>query len=224
MLLSSPPRDPGVSPVIGTILLVAFTVVVVAIVAFVAMGLSGGMFDAREVGLTLTPYSTDGFTPEHGVAVTIMGGRDAGDITELRLSLNDPALYYQTRGGSYVPDPTTGITYRYFADTGTYLKPYGQTWVMTNELNNTGALKNRLVTVTGKFHDGYEQVLLIKKITIPAMTGVAQQFNHAYVRVPDLHKHQPEFPGTAYWSHRSISLSQQSPAFSCPPKTARELL
>ncbi|WP_338096942.1 type IV pilin N-terminal domain-containing protein [Methanorbis rubei] len=182
--MSSSQRDAGVSPVIGTILLVAFTVVLVAVVAFIMMGLSGGISDTKDVGLLLDTYATGGLAPEHGVAVTVMGGKDAGDIAELRVSIGDPQLHYKARGNTYVPDPVTGIPYRYFADTGTYLKLYdNRTWVMTNELNNTGVLENRLVTVTGKFRDATEQVLLMKMITIPAMIGVTQQFNCSYVRV-----------------------------------------
>ncbi|MCZ0861434.1 type IV pilin [Methanocorpusculum sp. MG] len=176
-------KDNAVSPAVGTILLVAMTVVFVAIVAIVAVGLSGGLFDSKDVGLILDTYSMGGSTPEHGVTVTVMGGKDAGDITELRVTIDGPDLYYQTRGNSYVPSPVTGAGYRYFADTGTYMKLYDTTWVMTNELNNTGVLENRLATVTGKFRDGTEQVLLMKRVTIPAMTGVAQQFNYTYVRV-----------------------------------------
>ncbi|MCZ9313122.1 MAG: type IV pilin [Methanocorpusculum sp.] len=176
-------KDNAVSPAVGTILLVAMTVVFVAVVAVVATGLTGGLFDSKDVGLILDTYSTGGSTPEHGVTVTVMGGKDAGDITELRVTIDGPDLYYQTRGNSYVPNPVTGAGYRYFADTGTYMKLYDTTWVMTNELNNTGVLENRLATVTGKFRDGTEQVLLMKRVTIPAMTGVAQQFNYTYVRV-----------------------------------------
>ncbi|MDU9377056.1 hypothetical protein McpSp1_17010 [Methanocorpusculaceae archaeon Sp1] len=180
---SSPSRDAAVSPAIGTILLVAFTVVFVVIVTVIAMGLADGMFDAKDVGLVLDTYATGGLDPEHGVVVTVMGGKDAGDITEMRVSIGDPSLYYKKRGDTYVPNPVTGIPYRYFADNGTYLKLYDKTWVMTNELNNTGVLENRLVTVTGKFRDATEQVLLMKMITIPAMVGVNQQFNYDYVRV-----------------------------------------
>jgi hypothetical protein len=63
-------KDDAVSPAIGTILFVSLMVVFVAVVAVVVMGLSGGLFDSKEVGLTLRPYGIDSES-ERGISLTV---------------------------------------------------------------------------------------------------------------------------------------------------------
>ena len=86
-------QDAAVSPAIGTILLVALTVVFVAVAAVVAMGLANGMFDMKQVGLTLEPYGIA--SEERGISLTVHGGADAGDLVSLSASLNGPELVYR---------------------------------------------------------------------------------------------------------------------------------
>ena len=51
-------KDSAVSPVIGTILLVAITVILVAIIAAVVMPMVGGTSGAATIGIQVTPSET----------------------------------------------------------------------------------------------------------------------------------------------------------------------
>ena len=65
-------KNDGVSPVIGTILLVAITVVLVAIISAVVMGMTGGIGTSHVVGVKVGQDTT-------GVLlVTITGGDTTG--------------------------------------------------------------------------------------------------------------------------------------------------
>lgn len=107
--------EDAVSPVIGTILLVAITVVLISIIAAVIMGMSGGLQGHKEVGLTVQPniYDYDlGKGPEErqGVTVVFQGGRDLAEIRNVTVWIanyhtynisntkketNPPTLYYR---------------------------------------------------------------------------------------------------------------------------------
>ena len=167
-------NDSAVSPVIGTILLVAMTVIFVALVAVVVMGLSSGMFDSKQVGLTLTPYGINS-EGERGIFVTIFGGADAGDLVSLSASLNGPELVYRETNNSSVVNPAVGPDYRFKAvESNTHVTTIrGKVNKIEVDLNTTEILPvaatEYVVTVTGKFRDGTEQVLLIQKVTLPAI-------------------------------------------------------
>jgi len=70
-------KNDGVSPVIGTILLVAITVVLVAIISAVVMGMTGGIGASHVVGVKVVQGNTD---TTHGASllVTITGGDTNG--------------------------------------------------------------------------------------------------------------------------------------------------
>lgn len=71
-------KNDGVSPVIGTILLVAITVVLVAIISAVVMGMTGGIGTSHVVGVKVVQ---DKLSTESGGAtllVTLTGGDVAG--------------------------------------------------------------------------------------------------------------------------------------------------
>ena len=65
--------EDGVSPVIGTILLVAITVVLVAIISAVVMGMTGGIGTSHVVGVKVVQGGSD-----TSVLVTITGGDTTG--------------------------------------------------------------------------------------------------------------------------------------------------
>lgn len=67
-------KNDGVSPVIGTILLVAITVVLVAIISAVVMGMTGGIGTSHVVGVKVVQGGSNS-----AVLVTLTGG----DITGL---------------------------------------------------------------------------------------------------------------------------------------------
>ncbi|HJJ30134.1 MAG TPA: type IV pilin N-terminal domain-containing protein [Methanocorpusculum sp.] len=66
-------KNDGVSPVIGTILLVAITVVLVAIISAVVMGMAGDVGNTHVVGLTVAQGEDD-----KTVVVTLTGGDISG--------------------------------------------------------------------------------------------------------------------------------------------------
>ena len=74
-------KDSAVSPVIGTILLVAITVILVAIIAAVVMPMVGGTTGAATIGVQVVPNGTE-------VDVTFTGG-DYAKITALKLADSD---------------------------------------------------------------------------------------------------------------------------------------
>ncbi len=186
-MLSPSSHDVAVSPAIGTILLVAMTVVFVAVVAVVVTGLAGGMFASKDVGLTLTPYAVDGKDAEHGVSLTVYGGKDAGDLVSLSASITDASLIYAGTQSNYVEFPTIGPSYQFAVEMKQVINQVNvgdvQAEITTTELNNTGELKDRYVTITGKFRDGSEQVLLIQKVTIPAVTDPLAATANDYITV-----------------------------------------
>jgi len=167
-------KDDAVSPAIGTILLVALMVVFVAVVAVVVMGLSGGLFDSKEVGLTLRPYGIDSES-ERGISLTVHCGADAGDLVMLSASLNGPELVYRETGASYVVNPQVGPDYRFKVVESNVIVQTTRGNSINVDLETTEILPvnatEYYVTVTGTFRDGTEQVLLIQRVTLPAISG-----------------------------------------------------
>ena len=73
-------KNDGVSPVIGTILLVAITVVLVAIISAVVMGMTNDIGSSKIVGIQVSDNLSDA---NGGILVTITGGSNANDVTNL---------------------------------------------------------------------------------------------------------------------------------------------
>ena len=173
---SPPSQDVAVSPAIGTILLVAMTVIFVALVAVVVMGLAGGMFDMKQVGLTLKPYAFSGENPEHGIGFIVHGGVDAGDLVSLSAVITGPELTYAKTKNNSVEGPQVGQEYRMAAHVDPKILDlikrgnYNPVNLITTGKDSAAEIEC-YVTVTGKFRDGTEQVLLVQKVTIPAIPG-----------------------------------------------------
>ncbi|HJJ30133.1 MAG TPA: type IV pilin N-terminal domain-containing protein [Methanocorpusculum sp.] len=72
-------KNDGVSPVIGTILLVAITVVLVAIISAVVMGMAGGIGTSHVIGVTVV-QGPDLDDTNKSLQVTITGGDTTGLI------------------------------------------------------------------------------------------------------------------------------------------------
>ncbi len=71
-------KNDGVSPVIGTILLVAITVVLVAIISAVVMGMTGGIGTSHVVGVKVVQGDNVSSPDERALLVTITGGDTTG--------------------------------------------------------------------------------------------------------------------------------------------------
>ncbi|HJK78837.1 MAG TPA: type IV pilin [Methanocorpusculum sp.] len=143
-------KDDAVSPVIGTILLVAITVVLVAIVAAVVMGMVGNMSETKNVGVIVTPYSDDS---EQGVIVTVSSGADANKINEMRAYLNGDDLKVGTTE-TKVEKPVVGVPYKFNVSTTKKDAPISGT-----------------VTVSATFQDNTTQVIYTGTVSIPATTA-----------------------------------------------------
>ncbi len=124
-------KNDGVSPVIGTILLVA-------IISAVVMGMAGGIGTGHVVGV----YVTD--TPEPGtLLVTITGGANAGDLSNISVNINGVhGKYY----GSTSVKPIVGM-------------PYNFTFTDVSD----GQL---IVSVVGHFTDGNDQSIYTLTIVV----------------------------------------------------------
>lgn len=140
-------NDDGVSPVIGTILLVAITVVLVAIVAAVVMGMVGGVSNTKDVGVTVQSYANDS---DNGVTVLVYGGNDASKLTDMNVNVEGKGILANNHFDS--SNPQVGVPYTY--STG-----------------GDADLTNVLVVVTGNFTDGQTSVLAQSSLTIPKRTG-----------------------------------------------------
>ncbi|HJJ48601.1 MAG TPA: type IV pilin [Methanocorpusculum sp.] len=87
-------KDSAVSPVIGTILLVAITVILVAIIAAVVMPMVSGTTGAATVGVQVVPSAT-----AQQVDVTFTGG-DYAKITALKLGDQSAASFNDISGST----------------------------------------------------------------------------------------------------------------------------
>ncbi|HJJ28801.1 MAG TPA: type IV pilin N-terminal domain-containing protein [Methanocorpusculum sp.] len=90
-------KDSAVSPVIGTILLVAITVILVAIIAAVVMPMVGGTSGAATIGVQVVPSETT-----KTIDVTFTGG-DYAKITKLY------AVFDGTKGTEKTIDSSSAI-------------------------------------------------------------------------------------------------------------------
>jgi len=130
-------KNDGVSPVIGTILLVAITVVLVAIISAVVMGMTGDIGTSKVVGVQVTPNSTT------SVFVTITGGANAGDLTNL-------SVYF---GSTQLGAPTELV--------GSNVVVVGKPYTFTSASSVTGT-----ISVVGIFKDGKNQSIYSGTISL----------------------------------------------------------
>lgn len=106
-------KNDGVSPVIGTILLVAITVVLVAIISAVVMGMTGGIGSSYVVGVKVVENATvDG-----NALVTITGGQDAGKLKALYV-YNGTSTPIVGTNLALNAKPVVGVPYNYYVGNG----------------------------------------------------------------------------------------------------------
>ena len=130
-------RDSAVSPVIGSILLVAITVIIAAVIAAFVLGIVGGVQTGKIVAVTAQKVTGSAGTPE--IHLTNHGGPDAS------LLVSGAGAFTVTLGGSAAV--ATGLT-----------NVVGSVGVIS-----TGVVTGpQRVTVVGHFTDGTSQVVLDK--------------------------------------------------------------
>jgi len=128
-------KNDGVSPVIGTILLVAITVVLVAIIAAVVMGMTGDIGSAKIVGVQATSGSQAG-----QVNVTFTGGSGITSLQSAYVYLLSNATFAESRVGDVT----------------------GANIIIGKEYTATftgGASGNQKISVVGVFADGNQTLL-----------------------------------------------------------------
>lgn len=140
--------EDAVSPVIGVILMVAITVILAAVIAAFVFGMAGTSTTSKSVGVT-AKYQTS----PTAIVFTYNGGADDVKLVYLKFNVNGDIGYSSTTAGSITCNnvnnagkPSVGDKF-YAYTTGT----------VAFTVNAAGTNK---VTVTGKFNDGSEQVLL----------------------------------------------------------------
>lgn len=101
-------KNDGVSPVIGTILLVAITVVLVAIISAVVMGMTGNVGNTHVVGVTVGQDSAAG-----NITVTITGGADANQLSALYVYNGSSPV-----NGTVTTTPVVGVPYSFSPGAG----------------------------------------------------------------------------------------------------------
>jgi len=99
-------KNDGVSPVIGTILLVAITVVLVAIISAVVMGMTNDIGSSKIVGVQVSDNLSDATS---GILVTITGGANANAVTNLTVYNGSTMLHNQ----SAAPMNVVGVPYAF---------------------------------------------------------------------------------------------------------------
>lgn len=156
--------DTAVSPVIGTILLVAIVVVLIAIVAAIVMGLAGNISSHKDIGITVEPGYWTQTHDDTGVVdsvvavwVTIYGGNDVDKLTALNVSVSgtEGTVYHHimTLGdGATAETPITN--------------PVGVPIYYIPAPQSPDGLMDRVVTVTGTFNDGTSTVLVQKRMSL----------------------------------------------------------
>ncbi|RBQ23026.1 MAG: hypothetical protein ALMCE001_19820 [Methanocorpusculum sp. MCE] len=95
-------KNDGVSPVIGTILLVAITVVLVAIISAVVMGMTGGIGTNHVVGVKVVQGAA--VADNATLLITITGGDTAGLGN---LTVYDGSTYFDSQTAGSVGVPVT---------------------------------------------------------------------------------------------------------------------
>lgn len=128
-------NEDAVSPVIGVILMVAITVILAAIIAMFAFGMTENIPANKEVYVT-TALGTDG--TDTLMIVTIQGGKDISSLDNIQVSDNDAV----------------------FGDLDTPFTKYGVGSSGSFKVTNDGT--NHRYVIRGVFTDGTEKVLAEK--------------------------------------------------------------
>jgi flagellin-like protein len=168
--------EDAVSPVIGVILMVAITVILAAVIAAFVFGLAGTTQSTKSVGVTAKYNQGDDGTGAmvDGIQITYQGGTDDAKLLYLKVTLKNSAGTVFTMYTASSDGTTEGNELDGAAETGELGKPpVGYKYQITDGVATgtttpvtpvvTGVSTNS-ITVTGKFNDGSEQVLLDTKV------------------------------------------------------------
>ena len=136
-------NDDAVSPVIGTVLIVAVTVILAAVIASFVFG------SAVNVQKTKVVAATAQMTTSGDIAITYQGGPDSDSLKSITITAPDVSAWHTINSAGTLAD--SGTTYAQ-PDIGSVMKLYYETsWPPAGE---------RHVVVVAKFNDGVDQVIL----------------------------------------------------------------
>lgn len=147
-------KEPAVSPVIGTILLVAITVVLVAIIAAVVMGLADSE-DGKKVGMNAQADNVNTARAK----LILYGGESLSELVKLEMIDQDSPYGEYVEVWNIITDEplTIGFPYQTKKDVA---KPPEDLDVYDTKIN-----------VKGTFSDGREVVLLVQPMTFGNVFG-----------------------------------------------------
>jgi len=133
-------RDNAVSPVIGSILLVAITVIIAAVIAAFVFGMTGDIQQTRVVAITSDISQNS--APAKVIVITNHGGKDASALMNVNIQIEGVECDED-------PDGNPIDTADFAQNVGTSVRCEGA----------TPGEREHLV-ITGIFIDGTQQVLL----------------------------------------------------------------
>ena len=132
--------DSAVSPVIGSILLVAITVIIAAVIAAFVFGMTGDIQQTRVVAITSDISQNS--APAKVIVITNHGGKDASVLVEVEIQIE----------GDECTEPTGW--------TNPSAEEFAQTVGLSMRCEGGIAGEREHLVVTGIFVDGTRQVLL----------------------------------------------------------------
>ena len=95
-------KDEAVSPVIGTILMVAVTVILAAVIAMYVFGLPGGITKTKIVAATAQ-------LDRETIVITYQGGQDDDSLSSLNITAPDGSVWYtRSPDGALTLSTTSG--------------------------------------------------------------------------------------------------------------------
>ncbi|WP_342772078.1 MULTISPECIES: type IV pilin N-terminal domain-containing protein [unclassified Methanoculleus] len=147
-MLNFKQNEEAVSPVIGTILMVAITVILAAVIAAFVFGMSGNMGTTKTVAATASQNGDD-------IVVNYKGGADASTLNYLKITVGDDLstqYCYVSNTSPFKVKKETSLTDLNL----TALLPVGETVVFVDN----GTTSRDHVLAVGYFLDGTEQVVL----------------------------------------------------------------
>jgi len=144
-------NDEAVSPVIGTILMVAITVILAAVIAAFVFGMVGTTTTTKTVGTTLSHNTSD---PD-AFNLQFTGGADLPALVNIKVSYDGAPVTLDT---SDVSSPGyTGVTVA-----GNAIIPGGDNKFQVGQILAIGIgspVSGHKITILGTFADGGQQIL-----------------------------------------------------------------
>ena len=138
-------NDEAVSPVIGTILMVAITVILAAIIAMYVFGMPANVTKTKVVA-TSAQLSTNG-----DILITYQGGQDDASLSSLNITAPDGSIWYTSSADGALTLSTIS---------GTLVKPgIGAPMIPTKPAGGWPDGPKH-VLVVGAFADGPNQIIL----------------------------------------------------------------